>query len=174
MLFILFTEEAPAICRAPDSNSNVLRLNGSSGAFFSPDYPVPYPSYATCIWVITVPPGKSVKLTFEDFALLDCPLDLEVFKDYVEIRDDLSSRGVELGRYNCDYTPPDVYSTGRYMWVKFHSSFSSAPRKKDKGFKAHFQAVDPPSKYTIVCFPVTFFDKGHLQKLLGACNFSLK
>ena len=142
--------EASGICRSPYLGSQVSRLNGSSGTFFSPDYPVPYPKGATCVWEITVPKGKVVKLTFENFALAsrssDCHHD---GKDFVEIRDSLSSTGKELGRYNCDLnTPdplPDVYSTGRHMLVKFHSSVdSSVRRKEDKGFKAKFEAVDPP------------------------------
>ena len=85
------------------------------------------------------------------------------WKDYVEIRDGLTSNGKELARYSCSLrnTPdvPDVYSSGRYMWVNFHSS----PREsgyersgKNKGFKAHFEAVDPSGKHTFVCL-IPFF-----------------
>ena len=135
-------------------------LSGSSGTFFSPGYPVPYPASAICTWTITVPEGKRVMLAFEDFALRkhsvtsDCHDD---WKDFVEIRDSLSSTGKQLGRFNCDLNapdlPPKVYSTGRYMFVKFHSSSSTSFRREgDKGFKAKFEAVNQPStrKYSCV------------------------
>ena len=49
--------------------------------------------------------------------------------------------------------PPDVYSTGRYMWVKFYSSsYGPVRTENDKGFKAHFEALDPPGKNPTVYF----------------------
>jgi len=154
-------EEAAAICRSPYLDSDVLSLRGSSGTFFSPDYPVPYPNAATCIWTITVPAGKRVKLTFKSFGLdtsvSDCSYKWRRHEnDYIEIRDALSSDGKEIGYY-CDFNargvPPDVYSTGRYMWVKFHASADGFLQlKNDIGFKAHFDAVDPPSSNSS-CLP---------------------
>ena len=160
-VFIRCTEEASGICRSPYFDTAVSRLSGSSGTFFSPDFPVPYPNGTTCIWTITVPAGKVVKLTFESFALSlsssDCSHNWRRDEnDYVEIRDSLSSNGGELGYY-CDFNtqsvPPVVYSTGRYMWVKFFSSSDGfAQYKDDKGFKAHFAAVDKPGKlFDYVC-----------------------
>ena len=151
-VFVMCTVEASAICRAPYSTgSNLLSLSGSSGTFFSPDYPVPYPRDVTCIWRIIVPAGKIVKLTFENFVLSG------YIEDYVKIRDDWSGHGRELGRYNyrdnAPDNPPDVYSTGRYMWVKFYSSsYGPVRTENDKGFKAHFEALDPPGKNPTVYF----------------------
>lgn len=139
-------EEAAAICRLPNWNENVTNVVGSSGSFFSPGYPASYVSGALCIWTITVPVGKIVKLTFEDFSITmeesssDC--------NFVEIRDSLLPNGPVLARSSCDtetaYLPVAVYSTGRYMWVKFHSYYSFySRREEDRGFKAHFEAFDP-------------------------------
>lgn len=147
----LSTEEASAICRVPSLDSNVTSLNGSSGTFFSPNFPALYPDGAFCIWAIAVSVGKIVKLTFENFTIAkqsswEC--------SYVEIRDSLSSNGTELARSNCDvytpYFPSVVYSTGRYMWVKFLSNIGPFHRKKeDRGFKVHFKAVDPIGMYKV-------------------------
>ena len=68
-LFFILTEEASGVCRPWDGSSMIHSLSGSSGTFFSPDYPAPYPKNARCIWTITVPAGKRVKLKFEDFGL---------------------------------------------------------------------------------------------------------
>ena len=150
-LLYLSTEEASAICRVPSLGSNVTSLNGSSGAFYSPNYPAPYPNGAFCIWAITVPAGKIVKLAFENFTIAkasswEC--------SYVEVQDSLSN-GTELARSSCDvytpYFPSVVYSTGRYMRVKFLSNIGRYHRKKeDRGFKAHFEAVDPIGEYRVI------------------------
>lgn len=74
---------------------------------------------------------------------------------FVEIRDSLSSNGTELARSSCKvetaYIPPVVYSTGRYMRVKFESKtlmYRYRRGDNDRGFKVHFEAVDPLGKYT--------------------------
>lgn len=148
----LSTEEASAICRVPSLDSNVTSLNGSSGTFFSPNFPAPYPDGSFCIWAITVSAGKIVKLTFENFTIVkqfswEC--------SFLEIRDSLSSNATELARSSCNgyttYFPSVLYSTGRYMWVKFLSNVSRFHRKKeDRGFKVHFEAVDPIGKFKAI------------------------
>ncbi|KAJ7371404.1 hypothetical protein OS493_025866 [Desmophyllum pertusum] len=83
-------EEAAGICRSTDGSNKVRSLIGTSGTFFSPNYPVPYPNDVRCIWTISVPAGKRVKLTFEDFDLdkdfVTCDYQTEKI-DYVQIRD---------------------------------------------------------------------------------------
>ena len=140
-------EEASGICRPSRGSKEVHWLNRSSGTFFNPDYPVPYPDNTWCIWIISVPAGKRVKLKFEDFEIErvshDCALSMRD-KKYVQILDGQVSASKYLALY-CGYHGPassDVYSTGRYMWVEFSSAIvNSYPRFK--GFKAHFEAVDP-------------------------------
>ena len=49
----------------------------------------------------------------------------------------------------CGYSgalPPVVYSTGRYLRVRF-SSTSLGSWQRSKGFKAHFKAIDPGKYY---------------------------
>jgi len=143
-LFLFVSEKASGICRPSDESSKVHQLQGSSGTFFTPDYPVPYPVNTTCIWTIYVPARKRVQLKFEnlDFgAVFFSCKQLTNEKDYVQIRDGWDSESNELAIY-CGYynnRASDVYSTGRYMWVKFQSSDH---RQGGKGFKAHFEAVD--------------------------------
>ena len=150
MLFLFVSEEASGICRPSDGSSKVHWLSGSSGTFFTPDYPVPYPDDATCIWIITVPARKRVKLKFEDFdfgTVYSSCKELANEIDFVQVRDGQDSKSKELGLF-CGYlydifTPSDVYSTERYMWVKFYSnSQNSTHWQRGKGFKAHFEAVE--------------------------------
>ena len=67
----------------------------------------------------------------------------------MEIRDGAWSDSRELGIYCGNKLDFEFYSTGRHMWVKFHSI--SDGKKEDKGFKAHFEAVET-SKLT--AFPL--------------------
>lgn len=138
-------EEASAICRLP--KSEVRSLNGTSGTFFSPHFPASYPYGALCVWTITVPADKIVKVVFEVFSITVVSSSCS----FVEIRDSLSSNGTELARSSCKdktaYIPPVVYSTGRYMRVKFESKtymYGYRRGENDRGFKVHFEAVDRP------------------------------
>ena len=59
-----------------------LTLEGSSGTFQGPkDIPAPVANSPTCVWVITVPDGNVVELSFESF-LKDHTGD-----KYIEVRD---------------------------------------------------------------------------------------
>ena len=150
MLVILFlpSEEASGICRPWDDSYTVHSLGGSSGTFFSPDYPVNYPGNARCVWTIRVPAGKRVKLIFEDLDLqttfYTCKSQSTSDMDFVQIGDGQDTDNKELAIY-CGYQSfysgfPAVHSTGRYMWVKFYSNSHNIFTKK--GFKARFEAAD--------------------------------
>ena len=72
-------------------------------------------------------------------------------KVYVQIRDGQDPESKELAVY-CGYQTffssfPEVYSTGRYMWIKFYSNSPLTWRKK--GFKARFEAVDLRKYYPL-------------------------
>ena len=147
--FLFLAAEASGICRPFDSRDR--RLTGSSGTFFTPNYPFPYPSRSTCVWMISVPAGKAVKLIFENFHIeTDTPncRTSSNSKDYVQIRDGESIESERLDVV-CGYggaIPPVVYSAGRYLWVRF-SSTSLGNWQRSKGFKAHFKAIDPGKYY---------------------------
>ena len=149
-MFLFLSEEASAICRPWDSSDKVHSLSGTSGTFFSPDFPCDYPDDVQCIWIVSVPAGKVVKLTFKKFQLELDPEDCKLsdYKDYVQIRDGQVPNGKELAVY-CGYYgimgPSDVYSTGNYMSVMFQAI--SDGKQSSRGFKALFEAVDPQSKY---------------------------
>lgn len=136
------------------SKGQIKKPYGSSGTLYTPQFPIPYPDDTTCIWTITAPVGKRVKLMFEKFSLPQTPYFLEephadgeycgyeksMGADLVEIRDGPWPDSKLLGIY-CGYKMPfDVYSTGRYLWVKFRSISDG---KTSRGIKAPFEAVDP-------------------------------
>jgi len=136
-------EEASGICRPSDGRNTVNKLSGSSGTFFTPDYPYSYPDDVKCTWTISVPAGKVVKLTFERFHLNRHPDYCNTGNnDYVLIRDGKKKSKV-LAEY-CGYYefmgPSDVYSSGSTLSVIFKSVSNS--EENSSGFKARFEAVD--------------------------------
>lgn len=144
-LFLLysFAEEALGVCQSLDGNAKRNRLTGSSGSLFSPFYPAPYPTNSSCIWVISVPANKRVKLIFDKIEIDR--------KDHVQVLDGRKSWSKELAvyhGYNLFSTGSAVYSTRKYMRIQFHSYQGSSDYA---GFKAHFEAVDP-RKYIIILF----------------------
>ena len=84
----------------------------------------------------------------------------------MQIRDGQVSESKELALY-CGYNTygaiKDVYSTGRYMWVKFHSNSTVNNWYLSKGFKAHFDAVDLRKYYALTAInqadfrPLSYF-----------------
>ena len=139
-----FAEEAFGACQSSEGNAEHIRPTGSSGTLFSPFYPTPYPRKVTCIWVISVPANKRVKLTFDKF-------DLDPGEDNVRILDGRESSSEEVAvyhGYNLFSSESAVYSTEGYMWIKFQSTLDSWYHT---GFKAHFEAVEP-RKYIMILF----------------------
>ncbi|XP_022781150.1 tolloid-like protein 1 isoform X2 [Stylophora pistillata] len=143
-------EEALGVCQSLDGNAKRNRLTGSSGSLFSPFYPVPYPTNSSCIWVISVPANKRVKLIFDKIEIDR--------KDHVQILDGRKSWSKELAvyhGYNLFSTGSAVYSTRKYMRIQFHSYQGSSDYA---GFKAHFEAVDPPVSSEQTCFPGNIYN----------------
>ena len=147
-LITFFAEKARWICRpSREERISSIVVEGSSGTIFTPDYPVPYHDYTTCVWSIYVPDGRRVKLRFTDFELGKSVVDTNdnfcrhIFDmDYVEIHDGPWSTGERLGSYCGKKMPFDVYSSGRYMSMKFRANPDGV--RENKGFKANFEAVD--------------------------------
>ena len=103
-----------------------------------------------------MPAGKRVKLKFDDLDLKKVYSSCEQLRtnenDYVQIRDGQDPESKELALY-CGYQTifssfPEVFSTGRYMWIKFYSNSPQTFRRK-KGFKARFEAADLRKYYPL-------------------------
>ena len=136
-------EEAFGACQLLEGNTERSSLTCSSGTLFSPFYPTPYSKNVICIWVISVPANKRVKLTFDKFNV-----DRE---DNVRILDGQKAGSEEVAvyyGYNLFSRESAVYSTGGYMRIKFQSSQDSW---NHTGFKARFEAVEP-RKYIMILF----------------------
>lgn len=123
-------------CVPGNPNNQNLTLEGTSGTFQGPQYiPARLPSSPTCIWIITVPDGKVVKLSF------DWPYSRHSRTDYVEIRDGrYSTSALKIERNYLYYFGPYLRSSGRYMRIEY-TSLRRANLVKPT-FDAHFKAED--------------------------------
>ena len=127
------------MCFTGNIYNNNLTLSGSYGTLQSPQDPKYYATGSSCDWLITVPDGKIVKLSFDRFELKPS-LGTICTVDYVEILDGKSSYSKSRGKF-CGYTKPeDIRSSGRYMLVRFRADLSTG--KYYRGFNATFTAED--------------------------------
>ena len=126
-------------CSLGNIDNNNLQLEGWSGTFESPRYPQKYPNLMNCLWVITVHEGKRMRLNFQHFHV---QWSEKCHKDYVKVYDGLHPTSI-LKKTLCGSSSKlreDIYSSGRYLIVQFHSD---GDNDDNYGFKAHFEEVNP-------------------------------
>ena len=133
------------LCLPGNTNNLNLRLNGSHGNLQSP---MEKYSSLQCEWLITVPEGKVVEISFERFQLLPRDQWKACSGSSLEVYDGKYGSGDSMGTY-CDIVVPEpMTSSSRYMQVRFTSTtryFRLYP-----GFQATFSAVDQQSKLGLI------------------------
>ncbi|PAV61815.1 hypothetical protein WR25_26348 [Diploscapter pachys] len=114
---------------------------GFSGQINSPNYPNGYLPFMHCVYTITVPWMKVVKLTFDNFNIElqnsggDCQHDkLEIYESYQSPE----KHGKLLGRF-CGTMIPPVIVSSRYSMVLVFTSDRSV---QSGGFSAKYEAID--------------------------------
>ncbi|KAM4028087.1 cubilin isoform 1-T1 [Anomaloglossus baeobatrachus] len=103
------------------------------GAINSPGYPNVYPHGVNCMWIISVPPGNLIRLTFSTFNLEhshSCQY------DYLEIYDNATN--TKIGRYCGSSIPPSITSSDRTMAVLLVTDSSTAV----EGFSANYVSLN--------------------------------
>lgn len=133
------------ICYYGNINNEKLSLNGTYGTLESPKEGSTYTPNMKCDWVITVPEGNIVKLSFDEFYLK--PKYQSLCEDYVKVQDGKESYSESKGTFCGLSTPKDIRSSRRYMRVTFHSGSDSLQSRT--GFKATFTAEEKESKLLI-------------------------
>ena len=114
---------------------NVIPLTGETGRLFSPLYPQTYPPNMMCTWKITAPEGHFVRLRITALHLgFDCK------GSTLQIRGGQSSSSDLLKTFCGRKFESSVFSSGRYMWVRFQSP--DGPYMYGSGFSALFEAVN--------------------------------
>ncbi|XP_061178089.1 cubilin-like [Saccostrea echinata] len=107
----------------------------STGTFTSPNFPGQYPHRRICTWLIKVPQGRRVSLTFES---LNIEASSTCYYDYVSVYNGILRDSPALGRY-CGTTPPSVVeASGNTMKVVFFTDGSVS----NGGFRAHYSSLN--------------------------------
>ena len=137
-----------------------------NGTIYSPGYPNNYGKYENCNWLIQAPPGQRVLLSFTKF---DIEYSSQCSYDSVNIFDGLGISAPLLSKSCGDSLPSPVYSSGRYMYMRFTSdgSFSG------EGFVAHYRALNSSSSgkcqisTALLVKSIFFFETGSCLYLNG-------
>eukprot|EP00069_Balaena_mysticetus_P005320 bmy_04745T0 len=82
----------------------------SAGYVTSPNHPSNYPQHADCIWFIAAPPGKLIRLQFED--QFNVEVTPNCTSNYLELRDGADSNAPMLSKF-CGASLPAAECGGR-------------------------------------------------------------
>ncbi|RCN43937.1 CUB domain protein [Ancylostoma caninum] len=114
----------------PSTCQSGLRVSGM-GFVTSPDWPSPYPNDVTCNYLMTMPKGSRVMLTFVAFSTEACC-------DKVEIYDGPNSTFPKLAVLSGNtLVNSTYYSTQQSMFLTFYSDYT----QNDKGFSAYYMQI---------------------------------
>ncbi|XP_071808298.1 bone morphogenetic protein 1 homolog [Asterias amurensis] len=111
-------------------------LQETTGNFTSPSWPDPYNNRESCVWRISVTPGETIVLVFDDFELVgsdDC------WYHHVEVRDGHWRFSPVLGRFCGSSVPATIVSTDSRLWIELKSSPTG--NAVSRGFSAHYEAI---------------------------------
>ncbi|XP_046561856.1 mannan-binding lectin serine protease 1-like [Haliotis rubra] len=109
-------------------------VTGAPGIIRSINYPQRYPDGTTCLYKISAPPNKKVKLEFDDFSLEKEPCEY----DYLTVYDGHSSASNVLGSYCGRRAPRYIVSSTNALLLYFHSD----DYVNEKGFSLNYTFVD--------------------------------
>jgi len=128
--------EAVGLDEGPCPTNRTLR--GISGSLTSPNFPNNYEFEHKCSWIISVPRGYHVLLSFnrKKFQIHSCNDTCDC--DFLEVREGTSSKGKLLGKYCGSIEPSPIYASGRHIWLRFVSDNVL----NNKGFRATYEAIE--------------------------------
>ncbi|XP_058153894.1 cubilin [Dasypus novemcinctus] len=102
----------------------------AAGYITSPNHPARYPQHADCTWVVSAPPGRLVRLQFEDqFSIEATP---NCTSNYLELRDGADADAPVLSRLCGASVPGSRLSSQESLRLRFRTGNSST----QAGFKA--------------------------------------
>lgn len=85
------------------------------------------------------PPNHLIKLDFRNVFNIELSPDCEF--DYLEVHDGQHGFATELGRFCGTDFPPIIYSSDRYLWLRFHSDENI----EYEGFQAVYEFLPRPT-----------------------------
>uniref|UniRef100_A0A8C1PHK2 CUB and Sushi multiple domains 3a n=1 Tax=Cyprinus carpio TaxID=7962 RepID=A0A8C1PHK2_CYPCA len=132
-VFAAWTDHRP-VCRVKTCGSN---LQGPSGTFSSPNFPIQYESNSQCVWIITASNlNKVIQINFEEFDL-ELGYDTLTIGDGGEVGDPKTILQVLTG----SFVPDLIVSMTHQMWLHLQSDESVG----SIGFKINYKEIDKES-----------------------------
>uniref|UniRef100_A0A8C1SG25 CUB and Sushi multiple domains 3 n=1 Tax=Cyprinus carpio TaxID=7962 RepID=A0A8C1SG25_CYPCA len=132
-VFAAWTDHRP-VCRVKTCGSN---LQGPSGTFTSPNFPIQYESNSQCVWIITASNlNKVIQINFEEFDL-ELGYDTLTIGDGGEVGDPKTILQVLTG----SFVPDLIVSMTHQMWLHLQSDESVG----SIGFKINYKEIDKES-----------------------------
>nr|XP_057934572.1 procollagen C-endopeptidase enhancer a isoform X1 [Doryrhamphus excisus] len=119
-------------------------LEAESGFVGSEGFPSYYKPNSKCTWLITVPEGKVVMLTFRIF---DLEADSQCRYDYLDVYNGKSNTVQKLGRFCGTFRPGALISTTNTMMLEMVSDGETHGR----GFVAYFSGAKPYDQDQQLC-----------------------
>ncbi|XP_036373333.1 tolloid-like protein 1 [Megalops cyprinoides] len=118
----------------PEDIREIQGCGGASqeedGVIRSKNWPMYYPGNSQCLWIIQVPPRKTITLTFTDFEVEEPGILLGKCFDNVVIYD----RAKMYGPFCGSKLPPTIQTKGNKLLIRFHADFFT----EAKGFRAYW------------------------------------
>ncbi|KAM9307657.1 cubilin [Gastrophryne carolinensis] len=119
-------------------------LTALEGTIASPSYPAVYPHGLHCTWLISVPPGNLIRLTFHIFILQQAQ---GCSTNYLEIYDNApDATGNKIGRYCGKSIPPSITSSDNLMVLIFVSDSGTSA----EGFSANYISINASTTCDVV------------------------
>lgn len=114
-------------------------LQGIRGEIISPNFPKEYFHNSKCIWTVTVPEGKLVRLKFVNFNVEGDANRQRCPHDALTVWNSSDSDASVIGKFCNSYLPPStICSAGNTLRLKFHSDDALAYT----GFNITFSELD--------------------------------
>ncbi|XP_034142652.1 CUB and sushi domain-containing protein 3 [Esox lucius] len=132
-VFAAWSDHRP-VCKVKTCGSN---LQGPSGTFTSPNFPIQYESNSQCLWIITAgDPNKVIQINFEEF-------DLEIGYDSLTIGDggEVGDSATIIQVLTGSFVPDLIVSMSHQMWLHLQSDESVG----SIGFKINYKEIDKES-----------------------------
>lgn len=136
--------------------------------FYSPLYPRKYPNVTTCFRTLKADRGYFVRIDFRDVFRIEPPTTAgDCHYDYLEIRDGEHGYSPLIGKYCGSDFPPIITSSGRFLWMRFHSDETI----QYTGFKAVYTFIENPLEHAPDIGKCAFDVSGH-QDFIGTDNIT--
>ena len=117
------------------------RLSGTAGIISNPGFPRGSAVARHCVWVLTVPNGRKIQLSFDPrFGIGQDP---KCLYDYLEVRNGGSGRSELIRKYCGSVAPLPIKSSDNSLRVTFNSGGTGIAAV---GFEASWRAINFPER----------------------------